>query len=300
MPRRGSNAKGDTDPDFDMEGTMQLKILVDNNTIIDRYFLGEPGVSYFIEIDDRRILFDVGYSDIFLTNGARMGIDFLDIDTLVLSHAHLDHTWGLQHLIQRLAEAGFEQTAAKRPGLVAHPAVFDPRSIDGIGEIGSLVTAERAGCYFDLRLTAEPVWLHPRLVFLGEIERTNDFEARQPIGEIHGNAGRQADLVLDDSALVYRSNRGLVVITGCAHAGICNTVTYARKVCGEDRIADIIGGFHLLDPPEDQLAGTVDFFKTLQPEAVHAGHCTDFHSRRRLADVAPLEEVGVGLVLTYD
>lgn len=279
---------------------MQLTVLVDNNTYIDRYFIGEPGVSYFIEIDDLRILFDVGYSDIFLTNGTRMGIDFLDIDTLVLSHAHLDHTWGLQHLIERYALAGFEQMAAKRPALVAHPSIFTPRIFEGLGEIGSLVTAEKAERYFDLKLTAEPVWLHPRLVFLGEIERTHEFEARQPIGEIQGADGPQADFVLDDSALVYRSDRGLVVITGCAHAGICNTIAYARKVCGENRVADIIGGFHLLAPPEDQLAGTVEFFRALQPVAVHACHCTDFHSRRALADVAPVEEVGVGLVLEHE
>ena len=278
---------------------MQLKVLVDNNTFIDRYFLGEPGVSYFIEIDDLRILFDVGYSDAFLINGQRMGIDVLDIDTLVLSHAHLDHTWGLQHLIERYALAGFEQAAAKRPALVAHPSIFTPRIFTGLGEIGSLVTAEKAGHYFNLQLTAEPVWIHPRLVFLGEIERTNDFEAQQPIGEIHGPDGKQADFVLDDSTLVYRSDRGLVIITGCAHAGICNTVSYARKVCGEERVADIIGGFHLLSPPERQLADTVSYFKKLQPAAVHACHCTDFHSRRALADVAPLEEVGVGLALAY-
>jgi 7,8-dihydropterin-6-yl-methyl-4-(beta-D-ribofuranosyl)aminobenzene 5'-phosphate synthase len=282
------------------EMTMQLKILVDNNTLIDRYFLGEPGVSYSIEIDDQRILFDVGYSDIFLTNGARMGVDFLDIDQVVLSHAHLDHTWGLQHLIQRLAEAGFEQIAAKRPALVSHPALFTPRTFDGIGEIGSLVTAETASQYFNLQLTSEPLWLHPRLVFLGEIERTTAFEARRPIGEIREPDSRQPDFVMDDSALVFRTDRGLVIITGCAHAGICNTVAYAIKVCGEDRVADIIGGFHLQDPPEDQLAGTVQYFKKLKPAAVHACHCTDFHSRRALADVAPLFEVGVGLTLTYE
>ncbi len=196
-------------------------------------------------------------------------------------------------------EAGFEQMAARRPGLVAHPAVFDPRTFDGIGEIGSLVTAETARQHFDLRLTREPVWLHPRLVFLGEIERTTAFEACRPIGEIRGPDGRQPDFVLDDSALVYLSDRGLVIITGCAHAGICNTVAYAMKVCGENQVADIIGGFHLQDPPEDQLAGTVQYFKELKPAAVHACHCTDFHSRRALADVAPLSEVGVGLTLTY-
>ena len=94
---------------------MKLTVLVDNNTLIDRYFLAEPGVAYYIEIGATKILFDTGYSDIFLKNASRMGIDLLDIDILVLSHAHLDHTWGLQHLIQAFAERRFENRPAKRP-----------------------------------------------------------------------------------------------------------------------------------------------------------------------------------------
>jgi len=84
---------------------MKLNVLVDNNTLIDRYFLGEPAVSYFIENNGDRILFDAGYSDIFIKNAIKMGIDLLDLDFIVLSHAHLDHTWGLGHLVQYYAEA---------------------------------------------------------------------------------------------------------------------------------------------------------------------------------------------------
>ena len=73
---------------------MRLTVLVDNNTLIDRYLLGEPGVCYLIEVDDVRVLFDVGYSDIFLRNAQLLGVDLLQLDYLVLSHGHLDHTWG--------------------------------------------------------------------------------------------------------------------------------------------------------------------------------------------------------------
>ena len=79
---------------------MKLTVLMDNNTLIDRYFLAEPGVSYLVEVDGKRILFDVGYSDAFITNARKLAIDLLDVDFVVLSHAHLDHTWGLIPLIR--------------------------------------------------------------------------------------------------------------------------------------------------------------------------------------------------------
>lgn len=278
---------------------MKLNVLVDNNTLIDRYFIGEPGLSIFIEIDGVRILFDTGYSDAFLTNAARMGIDLLDIDIVVLSHAHLDHTWGLQHLIQRHAGAAFENRPARKPALVAHSTVFDRRTVAGFGEIGSLVSKAQAGVWFDLRLSRKPVWVHPDLVFLGQIERAYDFEARAPIGRVYTAEGARDDFILDDSALVFKSADGLVIITGCAHAGICNTIAQAMAVCRETRIADIIGGFHLLDPPQDQLEETIRHLKTWAPAAVHACHCTDLAAKLALSRAAPIKEVGVGLELVY-
>jgi len=276
---------------------VKLTVLVDNNTLIDRYFLAEPGVSYFIELDGLKILFDTGCSDIFMQNAAKMGIDLFDVDGVVLSHAHLDHTWGLQALIQAYAERQFEGRPAKRPSLVAHPTVFDRRVMPGVGDIGCLVSQETAGRYFDLHLTARPHWLHPDLAFLGEIERANDFEARAPIGRIWQNGIEADDYILDDSSLAYRSPHGLVIISGCAHAGICNTVAQAMQICGDNRIADIIGGFHLLDPVPEQLRQTVVQLSAWRPQKLHACHCTDLKSRIALSKVSDLEEVGVGLEL---
>jgi 7,8-dihydropterin-6-yl-methyl-4-(beta-D-ribofuranosyl)aminobenzene 5'-phosphate synthase len=143
------------------------------------------------------------------------------------------------------------------------------------------------------------VQLTERLLFLGEIERTFAFEAQVPIGRIVEGGVEKDDFLLDDSALCYTSAEGLVIITGCSHAGICNIVEYARKLTGEERVVDIIGGFHLLDPPKEQLQGTLEYMEALNPELLHACHCTDLNSKIALSEVANLKEVGVGLTLEY-
>jgi 7,8-dihydropterin-6-yl-methyl-4-(beta-D-ribofuranosyl)aminobenzene 5'-phosphate synthase len=277
---------------------MKLTVLVDNNTLIDRYFYGEPAVSYFIEDGNKKILFDVGYSDIFLKNAQKMHIDLLNIHFVVLSHGHLDHTWGLVPLVQLYTEAEIEKINHRKPTLVAHPLIFSTRTINGLKEIGSIISKEKLANHFKLELSKNPVWLTEGLVFLGQIERTNDFEAKSPIGKIVGST-LDDDYLLDDSALAYKSRKGLVIITGCSHAGICNIVEYSKKICEENRVIDIIGGFHLLNPSKEQLQGTLHYMNELQPEKVHACHCTDLNSKIELSRVVDLKEVGVGLVLQY-
>jgi 7,8-dihydropterin-6-yl-methyl-4-(beta-D-ribofuranosyl)aminobenzene 5'-phosphate synthase len=278
---------------------MKLTVLVDNNTLIDRYFYGEPGVSYFIEDEGKRILFDVGYSDVFIKNAQKMNINLLDVDFLVLSHGHIDHTWGLDPLIRLYTEAIIEEIDYKKPTLVAHPLTFLTKTLNGLEEIGSLISEEKLSKHFRIKLSKEPVWLTERLVFLGEIRRENDFEAKKPIGNIVKDDLELDDYLMDDSVLVHRSSGGLVIITGCSHAGICNIVEYAKKICEDDRIIDIVGGFHLLDPPGEQLQGTLKYMKELQPTEVHACHCTDLNSKIALSKVVNLKEVGVGLALEY-
>jgi len=251
---------------------MKLTVLMDNNTLIDRYFLAEPGVSYLVEVDGKKILFDVGYSDAFITNARKLAIDLLDVDFIVLSHAHLDHTWGLIPLIRLYTEALIEGLRAKKPTLVTHPLTLSSRTYDDLTEAGSLLQEDKLCGYFHLELSREPVYLTEQLVFLGEIERSNDFEAKSPMGKILEAGVEKDDFLLDDSALTYKSPDGLVIITGCSHAGICNIVEYAKKVCGDDRVVDVIGGFHLLDPSEEQLQGTMAYMKSLRPGSVHACH----------------------------
>ena len=278
---------------------MKLTVLVDNNTLTDRYFLGEPGVSYFVEDEDKKILFDVGYSDAFIANARKLSIDLLDVDFVVLSHGHLDHTWGLIPLVRLYTEGAVEHLDVKRPTLVTHPATLSPRTLGGVGEIGSILSKRRLSGYFHLELSTEPVHLTERLVFLGEIQRSTAFEAKSPIGKVREKDVEKDDFLMDDSALAYKSSEGLVIITGCSHAGICNIVEHARKICGDDRVVDIIGGLHLLNPSVEQLQGTLAYMKSLCPGAVHACHCTDLSSRIALSEVVNLKEVGVGLTLEY-
>ena len=283
---------------------MKLSVLMDNNTLIDRYFTGEPGVSYFIETGGKKILFDTGYSGGFIDNALKMGINPASIDTLVLSHGHIDHTGGLEPLLRLFLHRRFEDTAkdvpivTDKPELIAHPYVFLPRELEGL-QLGPLVTKETLSSYFRFSLTKKAVWITERLIFLGEIGRMNGFEGKTSIGKIEIDGKREDDYILDDSALVYVSGRGLVIITGCSHSGICNIAEHARKVTGEDRIADIIGGFHLLNPSKELLNKTVLTMKRMRPEKLHACHCTDLRSKSALSKAVSVEEVGSALVLEY-
>jgi len=278
---------------------MKLKVILDNHTLIDRYFLGEPGVSYYFEVDSKKILFDVGYSDAFIQNARKLSIDLLNVDFVVLSHGHLDHTWGLIPLVRLYTERIFEGKNAKKPTLVTHPLTLSSKKFGDLSEIGSLLTEDELSGYFHLKLSREPLYLTKRLVYLGEIERTNEFEAKNPIGKTLEDGIEKDDFLFDDSALAYKSPKGLIIITGCSHSGICNIVEYARKICGDDRVVDIIGGFHLLNPSKEQLQGTIEYMKSLNSGSVHACHCTDLNSKIELSKVVNIKEVGVGLTLEY-
>ncbi len=277
---------------------MKIHILLDNNTLIDRYFKGEPGVSYYIEDEGCKILFDTGYSDVFIENARKMKIDLLDLDYIAISHGHIDHTWGLVPLMRMQQEALIEKHSYKRPYFVAHSDVLKSKSY-GDEDIGSVIGEETLNRHYNMMLSKDAYWMTNNIVFLGEIERSNNFEAQTPMGTYLEEGGQKADYLLDDSAIVYKSDDGLVIITGCSHAGICNIIEHAKKVCADDRILDVIGGFHLQNPSEEVLKKTVDYFKTLEAKEVHACHCTDLASKIALSKVSNLKEVGVGLVLEY-
>lgn len=279
---------------------MKVTVLVDNNTLIDRCYWGEPGVSFYIQDGDTKVLFDTGYSDIFIKNAKKLNINLLDTDYIVLSHGHYDHTWGLDPLVKLHIEGTMEKVYMKRPSLVAHPAVFQTRIVDDLNEIGCLVSEEKLSRHFDIELSSKPLWLTDRLVFLGEIERQNDFENKKPIGKVIKDGIEEDDYIIDDSALVYKSSKGLVIITGCSHSGICNITEYAKKVCQDDRIVDIIGGLHLLKPSKEQLQGTLRYMENLKPCEIHACHCTDLNSKIALASAANLKETGSGLILQFE
>ncbi len=283
-----------------MHEQLSLTVLVDNTTITDHDFCGEAGLSFFIETAEKKILFDTGLSGLFLTNAEKMGISLRNLDFLILSHGHIDHTGGLDVLARHIAGSTPEGSQPQVPQLIAHPRCFWPKEKDG-RENGSVVSEEEICRQFPGNLSAKPVWITDDLVFLGEIPRRFAFEQADAGKRIihHPDGIIEPDYLLDDTALAFRSEEGLVIITGCSHAGICNITEYAREVCGERRVADIIGGLHLLSPSSKQLAKTGKYLNRLHLNALHACHCTSLPAKLALAAYCPMKEVGVGMKVAW-
>lgn len=267
---------------------MKLKVLIDNNTYIDQYYFGEPGLSFLLETDKEKILFDTGYSGIYLTNAELMHIDLSDITHLVISHGHSDHTGGIAHLLD------FEY---KDVQFIAHPNCFDKKRKHGT-EIGSYLQPEDLKPFFSLHLTKEPYWINDRLVFLGEIPTVFDFE-RVPVGEKWENGKWIPDINVDDSALAYKTDKGLFIITACSHSGICNIAEYAKKVCNDERICGIIGGFHLLKDDE-KLHKTVEYLARQNTPALYPAHCVCLVAKIALSKQLNIKEVATNFELTID
>jgi 7,8-dihydropterin-6-yl-methyl-4-(beta-D-ribofuranosyl)aminobenzene 5'-phosphate synthase len=280
---------------------LSLTVLVENTTLTDRYFSGEPGLSFLIETEGKKILFDTGYSDLFLENAAKMGISLLELDMVVLSHGHLDHSGGLFPLIRHMTRSIIEGIPVKKPLLVAHPWCFYPRPKSPIPDTGTVLSEQELSRFFDVCTTTVPRHLTKNLVFLGEIERNFEFERADPGTRkiIMPDETAISDHILDDSALAFRTPEGLVIITGCSHAGICNIVDQAMTICGNNHIIEIIGGLHLLKPSQTRLKKTGEYLQRLQLKSLHACHCTSLSSKIALAGYCPVQEVGSGMKLQW-
>jgi 7,8-dihydropterin-6-yl-methyl-4-(beta-D-ribofuranosyl)aminobenzene 5'-phosphate synthase len=283
-----------------MTSRLALTILVDNTTLTDRDFAGEPGLSFFIETARKRILFDTGLSDLFLANTTKMGICLEDLDFLVLSHGHIDHTGGLAPLIRHLDDATIDGRQPRVPELVAHPHCFWPKEKNQKSN-GSVVSEEEARLNFPLHLSDVPVWLTEDLVFLGEIPRNLAFEQGEAEARMVHCPDKTIvpDTLPDDTAFAFRSAKGLVIITGCSHAGICNITEQAREVCGDNRVAAIIGGLHLLNPRPQRLKMTGEYLRKIQPDTLYACHCTSLAAKIALAKYCTVQEAGVGTRLEW-
>ncbi len=268
---------------------MKLTVLVDNNTYIDQYYCAEPALSYLIEEGAHRILFDTGYSDLFIQNAKAMQLDLAEIDSIVISHGHNDHTRGLTYL-----SAQYDLSHVK---LFAHPAAFNEKVFEGLA-IGAPVSAEDLSRQCRLLLSKKPVQISPNLSFLGEIPEYTDFEKRQAIGHCQTEGVFCDDYVMDDSALVCQTEQGIYIISGCAHSGICNTIEHAKKITGDARVIGVLGGFHLFDVDE-RLHKTIAYFVQNNIRQLYPCHCVSFAAKAEIHKAIAINEVGVGLTLLW-
>ncbi len=269
---------------------MKLTVLMDNNTYIDQYYLGEPAVSYYMEDGDARILLDCGYSDAFIRNAEAMGIDLSKLTHIVFSHGHDDHTRGLKFLQEKFDLSDVE--------IIAHPDCFYPREEDGQG-FGAPYLAGQVADFAKLNLSKESVWLTNSLLYLGQIADTHDFEARKPIGQRQTEEGWKDDYCYDDTALAYKTDDGLFIITGCSHSGICNIIEQAKKLTGENKIAGVLGGFHLFDVDE-RLQQTIEYLCSCEIRDFYPCHCVSLKAKAKMMEKLDVEEVGVGMTIELE
>lgn len=268
---------------------VKLRVLVDNNTYIDQYYCGEPAVSYYIEDEDSSLLMDVGYSDLFLRNSTALGIDLENISTIVISHGHDDHTRGLKYY--------FEQNHKNNISIIAHPDAFKEKLLDNI-KICSPILEDELKEKCNLTLSKKPIKVSKNITFLGEIPQTTDFEKRKPMGKQIVGETAVDDYVIDDTALVYKSENGIYIITGCSHSGICNIIEYAKEVSKDHRVVGVIGGFHLFEVTE-RVNKTIDYLKQNNLKELYPCHCTSFAVRAEIHKALPVKEVGVGLEINW-
>ncbi|MBQ6149137.1 MAG: MBL fold metallo-hydrolase [Oscillospiraceae bacterium] len=268
---------------------MKLTVLADNYTYIDMYYLGEPALSFYIEDGEEKILFDTGYSNVFISNAGKMDIDLSKVKKVVISHGHNDHTGGLEYLLKDRDDIE----------VISHPLSFMYKEDENGLCISSPLLQEELSERCKLTLSEKPVSITEDLIFLGQIPVTQDFEPRYAIGTCRYKDVIRPDHLEDDSALVYKGKDGLFVISGCSHSGICNIIEYAKKVCGDNRISGVIGGFHLFRNDE-RLKRTIGYFRDNGISELYPCHCVSLEAKIAIAEKLPIHEVGVGMRLEVE
>jgi 7,8-dihydropterin-6-yl-methyl-4-(beta-D-ribofuranosyl)aminobenzene 5'-phosphate synthase len=250
---------------------MGLRITtLSENTAGRDNLLAEWGLSVLIEADGVNILFDTGQSLSATYNADRLGIDLSKIDKVVLSHGHYDHTGGLRPLLMKIG---------KTVEVVAHPDIWAAKYRRRQGEadryIGipfSRAELESLGARFNL--TAKPVQLTDNIITTGEIPMVTGFEELGSNLFVKVNGGWQPDELLDDQALIIKTELGLAVILGCAHRGLINTLYHAQKVTGVKKIHAVLGGSHLTNTTEERVWATIAALKDFGVQRLGLCHCT--------------------------
>ncbi len=306
---------------------VEITILVDNRAdlmlestdTVKRYtdepLLAEHGFAALVDLREAgvRILWDAGVTTIALPeNAKRVGIDLATVDEIALSHGHGDHYAAMTDVVREIAgrpgprewnedvtpEEIQSWLAGHKAPLIAHPAAFRERW--GIDEEegkkygpGIVPRSEWEAAGADIILSEGPYQLGPGCWVTGAVPRRSfEHAGTHPSRAYREGDEFLRDLMDDDQSIVINvENKGLVVLSGCAHSGIVNTVNYAIEISGVDQVWAILGGFHLAPAEDDEIQRTVDAIKKLRPTMVVPSHCTGFKAISQFAVHMPDEFV---------
>ncbi len=259
---------------------IRLTVLCENS--VERVspvgLLGEHGFGCHLQTEQGNYLFDTGGGQTILSNSDKLQIDLQQLRGVIFSHGHLDHTGGLQQVLSRTG----------RVPVYAHPDLFQARhssngnQLRAIGIPWHKEQLEELGA--DFRLDKAPQELAPGIILSGEIPRLNLFETGDPNLVTMTEDGKTVtDELADDMSLFIDSPKGLIILLGCAHAGVLNIIERARKVTGQEKIYMLLGGTHLKFSTKEQLNATLNRLEELNIAKIGVSHCTGLQQAQQLA-----------------
>jgi 7,8-dihydropterin-6-yl-methyl-4-(beta-D-ribofuranosyl)aminobenzene 5'-phosphate synthase len=257
---------------------MEIKITTLSENTANHGFIAEWGLSILIEIDGTRILMDTGWGFSAAYNAQLLGIDLDTIDTIIISHGHRDHTGGLRDILRR----------RRNPvNVVAHPDIWASKytHLSARDEFSGIPfsreSLESAGARFNL--SKEPLRLSDNVMTSGEIPMVSGYEIIEDNLLVRHGDSLQPDPLADDLALIIKTDYGLIVVLGCAHHGMVNTLRHAQKLADQELIYGVIGGTHLYRASIERINATISELKDIGIQKLGVSHCTGFRASARLA-----------------